>query len=69
MKQMAHNQSDIEVFPGKDGEVRVAMVKTATGIYERSSMKLAPLITQEEEVQRQSSLGRHDVRTENTSIC
>ncbi|KAL1446901.1 hypothetical protein WDU94_003682 [Cyamophila willieti] len=35
-----------EVFPGKDGVVRVASVKTPRGIYKRPVCKLAPLPTQ-----------------------
>lgn len=35
-----------EVFPGKDGIVRVATVRTARGEYKRPICKLAPLPTQ-----------------------
>ena len=33
----------IETFPGKDGVVRVARVRTATGEYKRPVSKLYPL--------------------------
>uniref|UniRef100_A0A8D9B3Q3 Integrase catalytic domain-containing protein n=1 Tax=Cacopsylla melanoneura TaxID=428564 RepID=A0A8D9B3Q3_9HEMI len=35
-----------EVFPGKDGVVRVASVRTSRGVYQRPVCKLAPLPTQ-----------------------
>ena len=38
----------LQVHPGKDGLVRVATVKTSTGIYKRSTCKLALLLPQEE---------------------
>lgn len=33
----------IEVFPGEDGHIRVATVKTAVGIFRRPIVKLCPL--------------------------
>ncbi|XP_017759127.1 PREDICTED: uncharacterized protein LOC108550040 [Eufriesea mexicana] len=38
----------IELHPGDDGVVRVATVKTATGLYRRCVKKLAPLYPEEE---------------------
>lgn len=35
-----------EVYPGRDGRVRVAMVKTATGTFKRPIVKLCPLPSQ-----------------------
>ena len=37
----------IEVHPGTDGLVRVATVKTASGIYKRPTAKLALLLPQD----------------------
>jgi hypothetical protein len=37
----------VDTHPGKDGLVRVATVKTATGIYKRPTAKLALLIPHE----------------------
>ena len=38
----------IKVHPGKDGQVRVATVKTAKGIYNRPIIKMVPLVYAEE---------------------
>lgn len=39
----------IEVYPGKDGLVRVATVKTAKGVYKRPVSKIAVLLSSESE--------------------
>lgn len=36
----------LETYPGKDGISRVALIKTATGIYTRPAVRLCPLPTQ-----------------------
>ena len=48
----------IQTYPGKDGHVRVALVKTAVGTYRRPVVKLAPLLGCFEKT---SGLGRRDV--------
>ena len=37
-----------QVFPGDDGLVRIAKVKTAKGIYKRPIVKMVPLILQDD---------------------
>ncbi|XP_062710566.1 uncharacterized protein LOC134288752 [Aedes albopictus] len=49
----------IAVYPGKDGIVRVADVKTTTGVYRRAVSKLAPLPLQETDEQQSSKLELH----------
>jgi hypothetical protein len=39
----------VSVFPGKDGRIRSAEVRTATGTYRRPTVKLAPLDVKREE--------------------
>lgn len=36
----------VEVFPGRDGKIRVVSVKTKTGVYNRPVVKVCPLPTQ-----------------------
>ena len=38
----------IEVYPGKDGKVRSAKVKTSTGNYDRPITKMSLLLTNQE---------------------
>lgn len=49
----------VKTYPGSDSLVRVADVKTASGIFKRSISKLAPLPTRDnEDLQRDSELSR-----------
>ena len=47
----------IKVFPGEDGRVRVADVKTQRGIYRRPTKKLVVLLIQEEAISQDAPSG------------
>ena len=53
----------IKVFPGEDGRVRVADVKTQRGIYRRTTNKLVVLHTQEEAISQDAPSGGKYGRT------
>lgn len=57
----------VAVFPGNDGVVRVADVKTSTGVFRRAVSKLAPLPLQNDNEQHSADLELHSNGREN--VC
>ena len=56
------NKWPLQTYTGKDGHVRVALVKTAAGTYRRPVLKLAPLLLEDKCFEKTSGLGQQDVK-------